>query len=529
MAGSTLGLRRWEGFLLTRPTGGADVSEAQRQGALISIGWPTRFEKFVLALMVAILLYQLIVPPTIGLANNGDFERFMGRLGLRHIVTEYSDKYFNYINRQFAITDRNWWRSGYLSSENLFMEMALLLSQTLSKSGLFELELLGVVHAGGLVLAVWLMLVAARGLGSLTRLVVALLLVLIFTDVGYVAYLNSLYSEPASLIFLLLAVALLLLCTRSKEANPALPLAYLLAAALFVGAKPQNGLLGFPLAAVGICQVRHVQSWPWKRMVLTACTALCVVSVVMFATTPTYQRGNQLYNVIFFEVLRNSPSPEQDLLELGLDAELAEYAGTISYMPESAINDAGFPVTFFASLGWSRVLRLYLRHPERLLDLASRGARSAFSLRPDGLGNFEKAAGFEPRALSRAFDIWSEFKAQVVPGSLAFLLACLGLNLVLAVVCMRRDWRPWPPICRFPEVLLLLVIMSAMAFGTAVIGEGELDIVKHMFLFNVITDLIFVLDIAVLGEGIRQACRGRTRARTSEAILRRVVGEGADG
>jgi hypothetical protein len=489
---------------------------------------PDRLESVVLTLLVAVLFYQLFVPPVIGLANNGDFERFMGRVGLRYVVTDDSYRYWQYVNREFSIAERNWWRSGYVSSENVLIEVAVFVNSLVSKSGLFDITVLGSVHVLTFILAIWLLLLSSRGFGPV-RYVLGLCTVLVFSDVGYVAYFNSLYSEPAALIFLLLAIALLLMFLVSSEPSPLLLVSYLLAAMLFASSKPQNALLGLPLAAYGAYLSRTQADRRWKGIICSAVLALCVVCVVVFRATPEYQRGNFIYNSIFYEILRHSPSPEQDLLELGLDAELAEYAGTISYMPESAINDAGFPATLFASLGWSRVLRLYLRHPERLLDLASRGARSAFSLRPDGLGNFEKAAGFEPRALSHAFDVWSGFKAQVVPGSLAFLLAFLGLNLVLAVVCMRRAWRPRPPVHRFPEVLLLLVIMSAMAFGTAVIGEGELDIVKHMFLFNVITDLIFVLDIAVLGEGIRQACRGRTRARTSEAILRRVVGEGADG
>jgi len=455
--------------------------------------------------MAVILLYQLVVPPIVGVANNGDFERFMGRLGLQHLTTEYTDKYWNYVNREFSITARNWWRSGYVSSENLFVEVALLLCNLISKTGLFDIRALGLTHALAFLSAIWLMLVASRGFPGPVRCVFGLCLVVVFTDVGYVAFFNSLYSEPAALIFLCLAVGLALLCLVSPKPSAFLPLSYLVAAMLFASSKPQTAWLGIPLAAYGVYLSGTQSSRGWRVILRGAVLVLCLVCVLVFQATPEYLKGHWAYNSIFYGILRNSLSPGQDLRELGLDGGLAPYAGTISYLPDSAINDADVPLSFFARIGWGRILRFYASHPDRLINLAHQSAESAFLLRDPRLGNYEKSAGLPPRAKSQAFDIWSRLRAQLAPKSLWCAVGFLALHLGIAVVCLVLKRDPIPDVPGSAGLIAVLALMSMMAFASSIIGAGLPDIVRHLFVFSVHVDLLLLLDLLAVGQCVHRA------------------------
>ncbi|MFX1355603.1 MAG: hypothetical protein ACFFGP_16735 [Promethearchaeota archaeon] len=453
-------------------------------------------------MMAAILLYQLAVHPIVGLANNGDFERFMGRIGLKYAITEYSDKYFGYINRDFQIVERNWWRSGYVSSENLFMEVALSLSNLVSKVGVLDIRSLGLIHALAFLFTIWLMLAATRGFPRLVRYLFGFCAVLIFTDVGYVAYFNSLYSEPAALIFLCLAVGLIVLYLVSPKPRPFLLFCCPLAAMLFACSKPQNVWLGIPLAAYVVYLARKLRSRRWRTAILGAVVALCLGSGLVSQAEPGYQKGNNVHNSIFNGILLNSPAPEKDLRELGLDVELAKYAGTISYMPDSAVNDAGLPVSFFASLGWGRILEFYVSHPSRLVKLAQQGAHFAFYLRPPGHGNFEKSAGLPPGATSQAFDQWSVFRATCVPKSLWFLVGFLGVNLGTGVACLLLNRDPMPDAPASAGLVAALALTGMMAFASSIIGAGLTDIEKHLFTFNMLVDLLLTLDLLALGDSM---------------------------
>jgi len=56
------------------------------------IGWSA------IAAAAAILAFQILVPPAIGLADNGDFAKITGRFNLYPAVDELRDSAFRYIN-----------------------------------------------------------------------------------------------------------------------------------------------------------------------------------------------------------------------------------------------------------------------------------------------------------------------------------------------------------------------------------------------------------------------------------------------
>ncbi|MDD2502823.1 MAG: hypothetical protein PHG58_03050, partial [Clostridia bacterium] len=66
---------------------------------------PDRLEIIVLIIMLTFIVYQVLCYPVVGLANNGDFWRFILPEGLEYITTYDDEKYFKYINIKFSIID----------------------------------------------------------------------------------------------------------------------------------------------------------------------------------------------------------------------------------------------------------------------------------------------------------------------------------------------------------------------------------------------------------------------------------------
>src|ERR1035437_1236671 len=94
----------------------------------------------------AILTYQLFIPPIVGLADQGDFVRTIGRFGYgpqHHGSLEYV-----YVEPKY-IPDPSY-RSPYweqANSEYLFVGAALLLNKLVSKDGALDITVAGFVHA----------------------------------------------------------------------------------------------------------------------------------------------------------------------------------------------------------------------------------------------------------------------------------------------------------------------------------------------------------------------------------------------
>ena len=85
---------------------------------------PTRAEAPILVLTSALVLGQLMWPPLVGQANNGDFERLMRWGQIRYITQDYDEKYFAWVNHEFRIAGNPWLGYGFPSSEAVFIKLS---------------------------------------------------------------------------------------------------------------------------------------------------------------------------------------------------------------------------------------------------------------------------------------------------------------------------------------------------------------------------------------------------------------------
>lgn len=468
------------------------------------------------AALALIIIYQAFSGPVVGLASNGDYWRITDQVGLAYADPPEDET--AYLVRTYDIVQPDDW-AGYRSSELVLVHTALTVNRVIAKDFQFDLRVLGAIHAAMYLLGAGLTLSGVRRFGLLPRALVSLLLLLIFSDVAYVSYFNSLYSEPASLIFLLLTTGLgLMVITREENdrRRTAWLVLFFLAAALLVTAKPQNALLGIPLAVAGY-RLSGVALLPnrldYQRHLLPGGLALGLLAVSLLypmSGQPQAFREANLFNVVFNEILRTSPDPAADLEALGLEQDLIEYAGMHAYEPGSPVTEESFHPRFFDRIGYRDIAWFYLRHPGRLIDLAGRGAESTNEMRPDYLGNFTEASGLPPGSRSQAFAVWSNRKLQLLPNSLAFLTVFLAASLAVAAAA-HRLFRERRSVRLAAELHVALVIGVGVQFMTVLVGEGEYEIVKHLFLYHALFDMSLLFLALLVGNVATMLwCRYRT-------------------
>ena len=226
---------------------------------------------------------------------------------------------------------------------------------------------------------------------------------------GYAAPFNSLYSQTASLLFLLLTLAAAALAIRRGRLSGGLLVAYFACAALFVGSKPQEAIQG-PLLAALAWRLSGV-GWRscWRTAAAWLALGLCAFSLWYYRATPEGPiRHVGLFHTVFMEILPHSPDPARDLAELHLDPDLITFSGKHAYLPDSPVRDPAFEKRFFDRFDYGSLVRFYLAHPVRLADRLRRGAPQAFRLRPWRLGNTTGDSGFPPNTMVRSFCLWSD-------------------------------------------------------------------------------------------------------------------------
>ena len=460
-----------------------------------------------LSAAAAILAAQLFVPPVVGLADNGDYERVMGYAGFQHTTADPAERYYTFFRTRYAVVSPGWFRGGYHSSETLLAYAARLVHLAFSRGALFDIRVLGAIHAALFLLALAGILRACRGLAVSTQVVAAALLVFFFTDVGYVAPFNSFYSQTASLLFLLLTAAAAAEAIRRGRLEGALLPAYFGAALLFVGSKPQEAPSSAVLALFGarLAGVRLAPAGVWKRPAAWLAVGLCVFGVWYARHVPRTLRAATMYQVVFDDLLEYSPSPKDDAAALDLPLGWMSYRGTNPYAPDSPLLDPGFQARFLERTGFRRVLGFYALHPDRLAGRVGRAADHVWSLRPV-LGNFEKSEEHPRVAMATRFSLWSRARASLGAFPLG-ATALLLLGNLAAVLATRRGSSASGRL--FRDGVVVLVLLSALSFAVVVLAQAPTDESRSLYAHHALCDLLLIADAGWIVETL--ATRRRTR------------------
>jgi hypothetical protein len=442
-----------------------------------------------IAVAAAILTYQLFIPPIVGLADQGDFARIIGTFGYAPAdrsatIAFVAEKYIP----DPAARKPEWEQP---SSEYLFAACAILLNKIVSPDNRLDIAVIGAVHVLAFLAAFARLLLVTKQYRASPILWIIGLVAL--TDVGYAAYWNSFYAEPASCIFFLLLAAESIAIYNSDQVSPRQIVLWSLWAIFFVMAKAQNAPLGILLTLFS------VRLWWWtkervaRRLAILASTLIAAATLFNIVTIPARVQWADAYNHMFLAILPESRNPPSDLKAFGLEPALAKYSGTGAWSPGSAFHDMVESGLLGKQITHAAIVRFYLQHPARIWRHAKTLLPIAFSLRPEWCGNFERTAGRPPGARSAAFTLWSGFHEQVLRriGKLILILLCLSPAIAATA------WIRFPARRRHIELFALLSICCLTAFLVAALGDAW-DNVKHLFLFNLMLDACLILATGVV-------------------------------
>lgn len=479
----------------------------------------------VAALVLAALLGLRLFPqPVVGIADNGDFDRLLCPLGMGHPEElEWAHKYFYWINGTYEFGRERDNCMRYATSETHLVNAAIFLGRALFGQGeTFDIRVMGLVHCVLFIAAILLILLATRHWRMASRALLFYMLILVLADIGYAVYMNSFFCEPATLLFFLTTAGCFLLLTSSPDGigkqAPSQHLATLLPAVGFVGScmlfaasKPQNYVLGMTclLPCAWLLIARKTSGL--KTVAAAGLILIPVYSGSLFSQVDREFTRMQLYDIVFKDVVNHSPTPEENLEELGLPAEFKEYLDTQAWQEGSPYAYPEFREEF-QHITYGSVMKLYLRHPALLLGDMQRSARFTLDVRlwkeevplwkgrelrgKIRFGHYEPASGKPAKAQSSSWSLWSQFRENVFPDRLWFLLLFGIANLVAVGVKWRKFDRTH--FDRGVTVLhLWIIVLFALAFGSVTAGGGSFA-VRHMFLVNLAFDSCCILLVMYL-------------------------------
>jgi hypothetical protein len=431
----------------------------------------------------------------IGVADNGDFARIMCEVGLYHQPTlSYNHTYLNFVNRYFLLGRPLY--PDYLSSQVPLVAVAILINRLAFSKDIFDVTIVGYIYILIFGLGIYLI---CKGLRKnniapwLCYLAVALMAIM-FTDVSYTAYFNSLFSEPASYVFLFLTVGLALNLSVVKPNRLGL-WAFFAASLLLISAKVQNITFGIVLLILSIGMFYLYENIIARKIIRYGAILIVVFTIGVYAAEPVVLKHVTLYDSVFDGVLVHDASPATEMMQLGVDPRYSVLKDTVAYSHKININSEQFYRDFFSRISTADVVKIYCLHPRQLLTELQVVARNAAINRPGYLGNYERSVGLPPKSLSNRWSFWSLARKRFLPKSLWFYVGYFGLYFFAVTYSGIRSSNKQARL--LVELCGALGLMAVLQFF-AVLGEGENELIKHLFLFDVVFDMTLLIAIAFL-------------------------------
>jgi hypothetical protein len=441
--------------------------------------------------LAAIIGYQLFIPPSIGLANNGDFGKVTGLFGFD---SPPGDTY-SYIDLKYHFESRYRYNSGFYSSETLLVPVALVLNNIFSKDGSLDLRWMGLVHGLLFILAVYLLQSLLAEVGRRRRVFLWTSVTIVFGDAMYASYFNSFYMDAAAYVFLMLAVVLFLRSVAWRRRSDAVCL--VICVVLMLLAKSQHAILGLWLAP--LFAFFGGSLWPGNRRFFASVSTAAVLAATILSVkaSPSDYAARGYYSVIFTRILPHSQNVRADLESLGLDDSYEKLIGTNTYSAESGMNDPAFIRVFMERTSYSRLGRYFLTHP-REAYLAARTSLAEGGRQRAPMGNFDRSAGLPGSSESQAFTLWSNAKRMLFDGRGVRYLNCfLAMTLLTCAIATARRRT-------LPSVLMAgIYALAGMGMTEMLIASlaDAVDVTRHYFIAAAILDLELLIVFALLSGG----------------------------
>ena len=382
------------------------------------------------------------------------------------------------------------------TSALLIARSALFFNKLFGNPDRFDLTLFGLAQGILFLSAIGRLLHVIKGVPGYRVIWIFILLVL--TDVGYVAYLNSLYTEPSSCIWFLFLLAESIHICRKDRPDVFSMLRWGIFAVLWVTAKIQNAGLSAPLLAYGLTLVFRARPGAARYIGLTGLAAILASGIYMYTTVMLPLRVTAMYNLVFYAILPESANPTADLQALGLNPDYAKYSGTVAWSPGTGIADGYLVIALETRLSSWKLFGFYLTRPSRMLLHVRRVLANAFSLRPEYCGNYDRSSGHSPGDKNWTIALWSRFHERILLRAGLFALGMLVLAVIGCLASIAHPVGKARTVRRWLELGGLLGSCCIVAFVSSSFGDSTYDNVKHQFLFNLLFD-------ACIGYGIAGA------------------------
>lgn len=463
-------------------------------------------------LALAIIGNVLFKYPQPGVADQGDFTRVMCVSGLELKAENASDptfvRFLDYTVTEYKIAEASGWellRRVGATSMAYIITLINVLCRVFGQDT-FKTGYLAIFYVVIYVFSIFVILKYLNIENKAKMAGFALAAFFILLDGNYLVWFNSLYGEPMMITTLMLYIAFWVYYiahryTGKSQDKVFTKLVFIFAAAiLFLGSKIQVAYV-LPVVLIMLTRLlaenKHLVK-PYQAWLLSFLYVLTIVYPSALVVMDGPISRDRQYNSVFYGILKNSPTPEQDLMDMGLNPDMAVEAGKHSYLTETEYAKY-VPRSqiawdeFYSKMNNAKLVEFYISHPARFIQGMEYTASQAF-ITSTLLGKYDSKISEEPVREFNRFTLWSSFREAQLPKHLWFLVAVFAAFTAYTLRIYRsssgsENIRAWI------RLLWGVMFIGIVQFPMPFIGNGQADTAKQLYLFNFIFDLMLLVSI----------------------------------
>ena len=459
---------------------------------------PSMVATIATVLCFAIAVILLFLPRCIGVADDGSLHTVMDQVGLQYSELDAEQPAGAYFVCTYERMPSG--VSAGFSTHFFMIRLAMGLDHFFSPDNFFDVRFLAVLYLCLYLPAVWLITKQAtlRVKYASEGTIIGCTSVLLFADVSYLSYFNSLYPEALWFICLLYCCGFCLSLQRAGRWD-AVWILLLVVFGLWLTLIEQHcAIFGFFLALFCLKQMRMDRAkYSTRAVAVLSALVLVLGGFGSFMSGPSRFSIDSKLNAMTSGVLLESANPERTLGEFGIDARFETLADTSSYStyPLTKAENWELQTEFYNRYSTPSLLLYYVRHPAAMAALMEQGVHAAFAVRRDYCGNYERSVGMPPRGQTPLFALASTFKVRSMPKTLGYLLL---LAIVYGMMLTKKTASGMRSRARNIALDTFWIMMSG---GLAhvfyiILRSGTAELSRYSLILSVCIDLVSLLTVA---------------------------------
>ncbi len=461
-------------------------------------------------LVLGIIFYVLFQFPQPGVADQGDFDRVMYVSGLELKAEDVNNpsfvRFLDYTVTDYKISDIS--ILGLLNRLNATsMSYLITLVSFICKAfgqDTFKTQYLAIAYVMIYVIAMYMIIKYLNIKNKITFMLCVLVTLFVLLDGNYLVWFNSLYGEPMMITTLMLYISawVYYIYNRNvlKSERVFSKIIFIFLAALFLLGSKIQVLSALPIILLMLINLIWENKSLLKQYQIWLLCFLYSILIVYPLSLNIIDKNiskERQYNSVFYGVLKDSENPTQDLINMGLNPDMAVEAGKhafldkgeyTKYAPHSQITQE----EFYSKISNSKLVKFYITHPARFIQGVEYTASQSL-ITSTYLGKYQREYSETPVREFNRFTIWSSFREHL-PQKLLFLIMTFIVVFIVSLIIYIKN-KGLPEIKAKIQLLWGVMLIGLIQFPMPYVGNGQADTSKQLYLFNFVFDIVLVVSV----------------------------------